>query len=899
MATTITSTTSSTYNTTTRHTLSRRNNNGRGGLSSISTPNLHQVYNAHSTNTTRLAPPPVPQLLLSRKGSVAALTQNSLASIPDDSEAYAYNQVLASENTNNMPSPLTPGRLGGAAAGEDVQVGDVIDVPGNMTGTIRFIGSVTGRKGTFVGVELHPDFAGRGKNSGDVDNVFYFRTKDPNTGIFLPISKAVKRESPPTMPANSYPLTPASSGGLKVGTQNSTNFTPPTPGVPKFSQSVGPGRASSPVGKKPTRPSLPRPESPVRRLQMTPAPRPSIGAPAPPRYGSPTPSKFAQSVRGTAGDPSKRLPTHQRKGSVGPRSVSVLGVSSSSYQHHHLSEEDAAPAGVQRTQTNGSAGSGFNLKVRPVSRAASRMGSHAVNNEELERLKAELEDRERQLKEQAATLVEMESSLTELQGLIENSEGQMQAGRRSSLDDKDVNALKAVLREKNEKIAMLTAEFDAHRADFRSTIDTLEMASTETERVYEKKIEELMQEIQELQDRTADVDTVANQLKQLEELVQELEEGLEDARRGEAEARGEVEFLRGEVERTRSELRREREKSQFAGMNGTSQGGGGATSKELEQKEDEIRGLKAIIHSLSRDAVPGGGENGGVAGGAAAQRSGSIRSHQGESIEDRLSREKLEREVAELRALVESKSSREETLERELETLRRGVTAQGAAGHRGSAAMMTAGGGKNDRNSYRDSRGTVVLAPRSPEHKPAGAGKHSRGNTLDTMPESDSYSTATGDSTLWCEICETAGHDILTCTNVFPDQSHQQRDSSKTPDGGESVPGGGGAMIGGVVVEGDEEDENVKLPAPLSPVKTKSGGLVTATVTAVVEEEQAPTSAVSSVMMEKPIRINKEAILGSEPVASKEGGVVDEGKWCALCERDGHDSVSCPFEDQF
>lgn len=166
MATTITSTTSSTYNTTTRHTLSRRNN-GRGGLSSISTPNLNQIYNAHSTTATRPGPP-VPQLL-SRKGSVAALTQNSLASIPDDSEAYAYNQVLASENTNIMPSPLTPGRLGGAAGGEDVQVGDVIDVPGNMTGTIRFIGPVTGRKGTFVGVELHPDFAGRGKNSGDVD----------------------------------------------------------------------------------------------------------------------------------------------------------------------------------------------------------------------------------------------------------------------------------------------------------------------------------------------------------------------------------------------------------------------------------------------------------------------------------------------------------------------------------------------------------------------------------------------------------------------------------------------------------------------------------------------------------------------------------------------------------
>jgi hypothetical protein len=100
---------------------------------------------------------------LARKGSVAALTQNSLAAIPDDSEGYAYNTVLTSDN---MPMPHTPGRFGG---GDDVTIGDTVDVPGNMTGTVRFIGSVAGRKGNFAGVELHADYAPRGKNSGDVD----------------------------------------------------------------------------------------------------------------------------------------------------------------------------------------------------------------------------------------------------------------------------------------------------------------------------------------------------------------------------------------------------------------------------------------------------------------------------------------------------------------------------------------------------------------------------------------------------------------------------------------------------------------------------------------------------------------------------------------------------------
>lgn len=86
-----------------------------------------------------------------------------MASIPDDSEGYAYNSVLTGDT---MPPPVTPGRFGG---GDDITIGDAVDVPGNMTGTVRFIGSVAGRKGNFAGVELHPEYAPRGKNSGDVD----------------------------------------------------------------------------------------------------------------------------------------------------------------------------------------------------------------------------------------------------------------------------------------------------------------------------------------------------------------------------------------------------------------------------------------------------------------------------------------------------------------------------------------------------------------------------------------------------------------------------------------------------------------------------------------------------------------------------------------------------------
>lgn len=67
----------------------------------------------------------------------------------------------------------TVGRQGNMSftRGDDgeVEVGDMVDVPGNMYGIVKFVGSVDGKKGVFAGVELSEEFAGKGKNNGDVD----------------------------------------------------------------------------------------------------------------------------------------------------------------------------------------------------------------------------------------------------------------------------------------------------------------------------------------------------------------------------------------------------------------------------------------------------------------------------------------------------------------------------------------------------------------------------------------------------------------------------------------------------------------------------------------------------------------------------------------------------------
>lgn len=123
------------------------------GIATASTPNLNSLFNSHSRVAVRPS--------LARKGSLATLTQSSLASIPDASESYGFDTVL---NDSIMP-PLTPGRF----MAEDLAIGDAVEVPGNMFGTVRFVGAVQGKKGVFAGVELNPEFAARGKNNGDVD----------------------------------------------------------------------------------------------------------------------------------------------------------------------------------------------------------------------------------------------------------------------------------------------------------------------------------------------------------------------------------------------------------------------------------------------------------------------------------------------------------------------------------------------------------------------------------------------------------------------------------------------------------------------------------------------------------------------------------------------------------
>lgn len=529
----------------------------------------------------------------------------------------------------------------------------------------------------------------------------YFNTTIPGAGIFLPVHRAERRS--PSGATDSYPGTPSTpSHSTLNGRRTRNGFTPPTPALPaKFSQSVGPGaRPASPHGMfKPRRPSLPRPESPLRR-------QPNL----PPNSGQ---KGFSQSVRGptqplgtTPNKPSFKASTSGRATpGMTPRPYSRTGSRMGS-----RADEDGA-----RRVMSGSATPGFSQTMRSPSRLGNTQGQEA----ELSNLRALLADRDRRLEEQASHLAEMESSVKELSALIP-TDGPAPGSRGSEDDDKTTAQLRQALREKNEKISLLTVEFDAHRADFRSTLDSLEMASTETERVYEEQKSDLLAQIAELQEmrqNQEDFEGVAEQLKQLEELVAELEEGLEESRRGEAEARGEVEFLRGEVERGRSELRREREKAAAA----LKDAGGSATSpKELEAKDDEIRGLKAIIHRLSD-----------------GQNTPSTNGSSGEPEDVKLLQAALE----------ESRLEREE-LEREVEQLRRDNAAAKTNGqtHARHASELT------EKALPTRPRRDTVKAPAPLEEQ--------------TVSEEDTLHDDDASEAIFCELCKSPEHDTLDCTSL-------------------------------------------------------------------------------------------------------------------------------------
>lgn len=149
---------------------------------------------AHTTLTTASSPnlasafassprPPLPPSQLSAQrasrnlapapkvSSSQAGAPGSVSTIADGSEGNKSMSEGGSSPFTMYPSKPVNSRTisDDRFANQNLEVGDMVDVPGMMHGTIKFIGEVKGKKGHFAGVELSKEFAAKGKNDGDVD----------------------------------------------------------------------------------------------------------------------------------------------------------------------------------------------------------------------------------------------------------------------------------------------------------------------------------------------------------------------------------------------------------------------------------------------------------------------------------------------------------------------------------------------------------------------------------------------------------------------------------------------------------------------------------------------------------------------------------------------------------
>ena len=519
-----------------------------------------------------------------------------------------------------------------------------------------------------------------------------------------------------------------------------------------------------------------------------------------------------------------------------------------------------------------------------------RSGPSFSQDSEVRSLRSQLEERDRQLEKYAGDLEEMQSSIAELQNFAPRPNlGPTRSSRGSGMEDLDVPSLRALVREKNERIAALTQEFDSHRADFRETIDVLERTSDETNRLHEDRIGSLEADLRAQMSRDDDVESVAQQLILLEKHVEELEEGLEDSRRGESEARGEVEHLRGEVERGKAELRREREKAAASQRSAGEATSDATWQREIAHRDNEINGLKAIIHSLSRDASSSPN----------SPRSSRRSKHNSKQADgqaeaqlalERQAREKLEREIEDLQSHVDRKTYREEELENEITFLRKHASQVTSIsnGHSERTAVPTSSNPVDHSEPWREAAAPISYRPKTVPKEltraPSSDGGHST-----TMTES---------SALWCEMCETSGHDILHCTNMGGSNHHVP---SYEPTGSSSTtkPNGATASSSSAAYASQHAAGQLNaphpddFPAPLSPARSpapdngrnnRDDGMVAGSSS----RSQQPQPQSQASRMPNPF--------DNGMVAGKESGVIDQSKWCAMCEHDGHGSVDCPFE---
>ncbi|KIP04841.1 hypothetical protein PHLGIDRAFT_75210 [Phlebiopsis gigantea 11061_1 CR5-6] len=698
-------------------------------------------------------------------------------------------------------------------AGQAHELGDTVRIESlGFEGTLRFLGEIEGKAGTFAGVELGGGFAGKGKNDGSVGGKRYF-TCPPNCGVFIATSKlspstswAVSISRPSSVassrngrvtPSLSGRATPSfsssiSTNGKRVSTISSGRITPASQsGRITPSASIGrrtPGGGSANTRSKPAttpKSTVPLPRTAAVEPIITPGSR-AAGRSAPgtmgPPTGTPTRTRTMTTPRArlssNASMPPPSSPSSHRSASVSlndpirPASTALSDLSANQRAIQDMIDRVARPAS----------------SASVVSR-----DMETQLQLQIDRLQSKLDTSDVENKRLRANLIEAESSVSNLTSRIEASKNERdQASSR-------VSELEASLR---------TAE--RALSERSSVIESLQRAAEQSALDIEKVKNDGELRIRDIQSKLDDKEFLVTQLKELVDA----KEGLQSENDAVIAAKNaEIAVLETRVQKAYAEL--EEERRELGGQVDELRKAGQETIALYEERlsaadsrryemEDHIASLEEQLQDQARPVSPS----------TLARRATSALEIDNETLREQV--QHLQKKIGQLEDMLEDarvatereeqtgrdplEDSVEQTLLREEQALEAEEAALNGTSDDVSQLQKTSREMKSKYEIYREVPATQLVptsfslvyiqdelereVSRLQERLAKSQKKSSKNGLPDdsrsSMPSMSSSASSRSQSVMsnttshsgedLCEICERPGHDIFSCDLLKDDR---------------------------------------------------------------------------------------------------------------------------------
>lgn len=462
------------------------------------------------------------------------------------------------------------------------------------------------------------------------------------------------------------------------------------------------------------------------------------------------------------------------------------------------SEYSGTDSVIITRQTNDAANSSSAAVAQAVAMAVSQVQADAQKQihelkQQLEESKNQLKERDDQLQEQTTLLRDLESTFVEFQNLKEAEEAERDA--QGPLDSQNPEFMEEMklnhareLEERDRKLGSLKTQLEERRSEFRETLDDLQTDMQESSAAY-------LREIQALQTKLGDAETLKTRVQELEHLVQDLETGggsVNQVKNQDNKAQimklAELENMLLEKDQNLADMK-----------------------EQLEQARQQAKDMASASQVSSPISSPFSKRmsNGNILDDSVNEKlKQQLKSERAQRIQ-------FENEISNLESIIEAKIFREEELERELEALR------------------------NEKLEY------------TKQHQDSAASTPKARTPLKTKQvfsaENTPKAVATTEGLLEALPIKSPESVSVTGTAI-------SNDNVSTPTSGK--------------VDLKENDEHHAAAG-----KTPSPGFTELAT----PEESLP-------IYKSPKKI--DLANGRE-------------KWCGLCEREGHESIECPFEEDF